>query len=132
MRKSLWMGGVLAVLSVAAILYGQTGGKPPQSTGNPQRAFLDQYCVSCHNVDDNVAGLKLDTINLNRIADNAETWERVVRKLRTGMMPPVSSESPKPPAAPMHTMIGWLENELDRNSKPFLPPSSLHRVNRTE
>jgi len=132
MRKSLWIGSVVATLSVAAFLYGRTGAKTPQTISNPQRAFLDQYCVTCHNVDDNVAELKLDSINLNRVADNAETWEKVVRKLRTGMMPPVSSGSPKPPATSLRTMIGWLENELDRNSKPFLPPSTLHRVNRTE
>jgi mono/diheme cytochrome c family protein len=144
MRKSLWMGGAIAILSVAAFLYGQGGAKPqparpPAGTASParpvtneQRAFLDQYCVNCHNVDDDVAGLKLDTINLTRISENAETWEKVVRKLRTGMMPPVSSGSPKPPTTSTHAMISWLENELDRNAKPFLPPSSLHRVNRTE
>jgi len=131
MKKNLWLAGGVAFVFAAAILFGQTAARP-QPAANEQRAFLDRYCVSCHNVDDNVGGLKLDTINLNRIADNAETWEKVVRKLRTGMMPPVSSGSPKPPAAAMHAMIGWLENELDRNAKPFLPPSNLHRVNRTE
>jgi len=58
---------------------------------SPQRAMLDQYCVNCHNVDDRVAGLTLDTMNLDRIPEGAETWEKVVMKLRGGMMPPLGS-----------------------------------------
>jgi hypothetical protein len=131
MKKSLWMVGGAASLFAAAIFLGQAARNPQPAAGE-QRAFLDRYCVNCHNGDDNVAELKLDKINLTRIADSAETWEKVVRKLRTGMMPPVSSGSPKPPAAALHAMIGWLENELDRNAKPYIPPSTLHRVNRTE
>ncbi len=128
MKKMLWMGGTIAALSVAVIL----NGARTQVSANTQRSFLDQYCVNCHNVNDNIAGLKLDTISLNRIADNPEVWEKIVRKLRTGMMPPVSGGSSKPPAPALHAMINWLETELDRNAKPSVPPSALHRVNRTE
>ncbi|HLQ76410.1 MAG TPA: DUF1592 domain-containing protein [Terriglobia bacterium] len=131
MKNSVRIVGCLAIIPIAAILYGQTAAKP-QPASNAQRAFLNQYCGNCHNDDDKVAGLSFDAVNLNRVADNTETWEKVVRKLRTGMMPPVSSGSRKPSATELHAMIGWLENELDRSAKPFIPPSSLHRVNRTE
>ena len=50
------------------------------------RAFLNQYCVTCHNEKAKVAGLMLDKLDIDRAGDNAETWEKVVRKLRTGML----------------------------------------------
>jgi mono/diheme cytochrome c family protein len=57
-----------------------------------QRALLDQYCVGCHNQKAKTGGLALDNLDLSNPADNAETLERVIRKLRAGMMPPPSDE----------------------------------------
>ena len=58
-----------------------------------QRAVLDQYCVTCHNQKLKTAGLMLDKLDLAHVGDNAEQWEKVVRKLRAGMMPPAGSAS---------------------------------------
>jgi hypothetical protein len=97
-----------------------------------QRAVLDQYCVTCHNQKLKTGGLMLDKLDLARIADNAETWENVVRKLRAGMMPPLGLPRPNPAAFEALTVT--LESELDRAAaaKPHLPAPGVHRANRSE
>jgi hypothetical protein len=95
-----------------------------------QRALLDQYCVSCHNERQKSAGLALDKLDLSRVSDNRELWEKVVHKVRAGMQPP--SGKPRPEAATLEAFVVWLENELDRGAALHLPPPGLHRVNRVE
>ena len=103
-----------------------------QQSPSPQRALLDQYCVVCHNQRAKTAGLMLDKMDLNHIPEGAETWEKVVRKLRGGMMPPVGMPRPDKPA--MDGFVSWLETSLDRaaaaNPNPGRDP--LHRLNRAE
>src|ERR1700691_3719105 len=63
-----------------------------------QRALLDKYCVTCHNSKTKIAGLMLDTANLSNVGsnvgNNAETLEKVIKKLRTGAMPPLGMPKP--------------------------------------
>ena len=59
-----------------------------------ERALLNQYCVTCHNQKLKTADLELDKLDTAHVADHAEKWELVVRKLRSGMMPP--SGMPRP------------------------------------
>src|SRR5207249_4599919 len=105
---------------------------PAPSAASAQRALLKQYCFTCHNERLKTAGLTLESIDLENIAHNAETWEKVVRKLRTGTMPPVGVR--RPDEAGYEALIGWLETELDRaeaaQSNPGRP--LIHRLNRTE
>src|SRR6476660_1163048 len=89
---------LLSAAMIAALLgSGQAAGPQPPasdaagSSSAKQRAALDQYCVTCHNSRLKTGGLALDTIDVARIRDHAETWEKVVRKLRAGMMPPAGS-----------------------------------------
>src|SRR5439155_24936129 len=87
-----------------------------------QRALLDRYCVGCHNQRAKAAGqeparkLTLDDLDIARISDHAGEWERVVRKLRAGMMPPAGAR--RPDKATYTGFITWLENELDRGAAP--------------
>lgn len=74
--------------------------------------------------------LTLDDLDLFRVRDQAVKWERVVRKLRAGMMPPPGMR--RPDAATFEAMIVWLENELDRTAVTHLPPPGIHRLNRRE
>ena len=60
-----------------------------------QRAVLDQYCVTCHNQKLKTAGLMLDKLDLAQVGEHAEQWEKVVRKLRAGMMPPAGLPRPE-------------------------------------
>src|SRR5262245_49938949 len=104
----------------------------PQSPASDHRAVLDQYCFTCHNQRSKTAGLALDTMDLSSIGRDAETWEKVVRKLRSGMMPPQGS--PRPDDATRSSLVTWLTTELDQaaaaNPNPGRP--LLPRLNRTQ
>ena len=105
------------------------------SQSNPiaeSRAVIDRYCVACHNQQTRTAGLALDAMDLARVGDDAETWEKAVRKLRVGMMPPRGA--PRPDDSERSRLIGWLETELDRawEADPNPGQPLLARLNRTE
>jgi cytochrome c551/c552 len=119
--------GVLAVLS-SALCSGQTT-KPPATS---PRAIVDQYCVTCHNSRLKTGGLALDKVDIAQVANNAEIWEKVVRKIRAGVMPPPGLPRPEP--ARFETLVSSLEADLDRAAagKPNLVAPGVHRVNRTE
>jgi mono/diheme cytochrome c family protein len=95
-----------------------------------ERALLDQYCVTCHNQRLKTAGLTLDQLDVARMHDHPEVWEKVVRKLRAGVMPPSGMKRPDP--AVMDSMIKFMEKELDQDAVPNLTPPGMHRLNRTE
>ena len=95
-----------------------------------QRALLDRYCVVCHNAKLKTADLLLDQLDLAHLGDHKEIGEKVVRKLRAGMMPPAGM--PRPDRAVLDGLITWMETELDRSAVTYLPPPGLHRLNRTE
>ena len=59
-----------------------------QGSGDSPRAVLEQYCFACHNDRARTGGLALDVLDLTQVSDDAHVWEEVVRKLRTGAMPP--------------------------------------------
>ena len=122
-------GGVLALFS-ATFAFQQAG--PATEPSVEPRAMLDKYCVTCHNQRLRTASLTLDTMNLDRVGDNAETWEKVLRKLHGGMMPPQGM--PRPDDATVTKFTGWLETSLDRAAASHPEPgrSTLHRLNRTE
>jgi mono/diheme cytochrome c family protein len=137
MRKRFLVVWVAASLAVAAIIYGQTTPTPAAiPSAVAERAILDQYCVVCHNLKAKAAGMEparqltLDNLDVANVAQDPEKWERVVRKLRAGMMPP--SGMPRPNAAKYEAVIAWLEGELDRHAAAHFPPPGLHRLNRTE
>ena len=97
-----------------------------------QRALVDRYCVTCHNDRLKTGGLALDTLDLTDVGADAERWEAVVQKLRSGMMPPPRRPRPEP-----EEYLGfrhWLEAELNRagaaNPDPGRVPT--HRLNRAE
>src|SRR5215475_1310633 len=83
MKKLLIPGGIFLIS--AGLAFGQ----------NTPRALLDQYCVTCHNDCAKTGGLTLENIDPAHVAQNAETWEKVVRKLRAGMMPPQGMQRPE-------------------------------------
>ena len=102
------------------------------SAPNPQQALMNQYCAGCHNQDDLAGGMALDTMDFEKVGKDAAVWERVVRKVRTGMMPP--SGQPRPSRAVLDAFAAELENRLDKAAaaNPNLASPALHRLNRTE
>ena len=83
----------------------------PASSEKP-RALLDRYCVTCHNDRVKTANLSLQGLDLTKAAEQAEVWEKVIRKLRAGVMPP--PDIPRPPLPDYEALRDWLENEIDR------------------
>src|SRR5215470_2239379 len=98
-----------------------------------QRAILDQYCVTCHNDKIKRANLTLEKLDLTTVGDNPELWEKVIRKLRAGVMPPPGMR--RPPLNEYEGLRDWLETEIDRKAaERGTNPGYvvLHRLNRTE
>src|SRR5947209_6109257 len=115
--------GCIAMMLLGMAVHGQI------PSASAERALLDQYCVVCHNQRLKTAGLMLDQLDLAQVGEKAQTWEKVVRKIRAGMMPPAGMRRPDP--ATYEAMTAWLENELDRTAVTHLPPPGIHRLNRT-
>ena len=96
------------------------------------QAVMKQYCITCHNAKLKTGGLALDKLDLNRVAPDAETWEKVSRKLRAGMMPPAGAL--RPDRATLDKLAGTVEDALDRAAADHPNPgrAPLHRMNRGE
>ena len=107
----------LTFLAAGSCLAQQPAARSPSlaSLAAPQ-AFLQQHCIECHNSTDQsaaalFAGLFFDKLDVGDVAADPETWEKVVRKLGAGMMPPASEE--RPDAARQAAFLSYLETELD-------------------
>ena len=138
---------ILAVIGLAFAGAGAAAGQPaaearpggtPAATAPtpaspaPARALLDQYCVTCHNDKLKTAGLTLDHVDLGNAKAHAEVLEKVVRKLRSGQMPPEGR--PRPEQASADAVAAALERELDRVAAGAPNPGRVasHRLNRAE
>jgi hypothetical protein len=104
----------------------------PQGLTAESRATLTQYCFTCHNQRSKTGGLSLEGLDLSAIGRDAEIWEKVVSKLRAGMMPPQGAN--RPDDATRGSLVSFLTTELDRHAaanpnpgRPLLP-----RLNRTQ
>src|SRR4029434_6606715 len=137
MPQRVLIGAFLVFLAVAAV----SGQVPQPSTSAPrgatvdkqnaaQRAVLDKYCVGCHNARLKTGGLALGQLGPSQLADHAEIAEKVVLKLRAGMMPP--PQSPRPDRTTRDGLITWMEGELDKHAVTSLAAPGIHRLNRTE
>ena len=128
---------LLVVAASALVLVAAVSAQAPQparavpSAGAAgQRAVVDKYCVGCHNARVKSGGLALDELDLSQLRAHADVAEKVILKLRSGMMPP--PRMPRPDRATLDGLITWVETELDRNGGPNLPAPGIHRLNRTE
>ncbi len=133
MRRFVFcMPAVVALFSYSATVRPQPQAPVPAAGVAGQRAVIDQYCVGCHNQRARTGGLALDGADLALVGQNAELWEKVVRKLRAGLMPPSGSRRPDP--ARHEALTAFLENELDRSAagRPNPGAMGIHRLNRTE
>ncbi len=100
---------------------------------HPDKAVLSQYCFTCHNAQRKAGGLVLENKDPNKIGPDAETWEKVVRKLRMGAMPPPGR--PRPDSQTTDTFVAALEGQLDHEAVLHPNPGrtqALHRLNRAE
>ncbi|MDP6582433.1 MAG: DUF1595 domain-containing protein, partial [Vicinamibacterales bacterium] len=128
---------ITALTSLVVLLCGQgdVSAQAPSATppAASSRALLDQYCVTCHSDRLETAGLSLEQLDTADVHEGAEVWEKVIRKLRTGSMPP--STRPQPPADERGSLVTWLETALDQAAQANPNPGrteTLRRLNRTE
>jgi len=95
-----------------------------------QANLLDEYCTKCHNLDDYAGGIDLEGLGPDNIHIDAEVGEKVIKRLRAGMMPPVGE--PRPDVATMQAMATALEAGIDTNASVVPGRPGLHRLNRVE
>jgi mono/diheme cytochrome c family protein len=128
---SAGLAGIVVTLTFfPSGLSAQAPAGPPPS---PQRQVLDRYCAACHNENLKTAGLNLVQADLSKPGAYPELWEKVVRKVRTGVMPPANMAQPS--EAERLTLLTFLETSLDAASAAGPNPGrteTLRRLNRTE
>ena len=121
---------VLAAFIVSGFIAAQpgTGQTRPDAS-----ALLTQYCVVCHDNAKRTAGVTLQGLDLSKTGDNAAVLEKVLRKVKTGQMPPAGM--PGPDAARRAAFGKWLEASLDTEAAAHPNPgrpAAVHRLNRAE
>jgi mono/diheme cytochrome c family protein len=135
---------LLAFLCLAVLLLAQSArislqaaAQQPKTTDSAiaqNRAMLDKYCVTCHNQRLKTAALVLDNTNVDLAhpSASAEVWEKVIRKVRAEMMPPVGA--PRPEKSELDTLAAYLETSIDKAAAASPNPGRtvLHRHNRAE
>ncbi len=152
-RRSGWLAGIAVVAGLGAGGLADAGpsqapkpGAVPSAAqaGAPDRAseiaghsaLLRRYCLTCHtqrSMERGTVPVELESADLESVPDQAEIWEKVIRKVRTGTMPPLGR--PRPDAAAADRLAAWLEIEIDRAAAASPNPGRtvpLHRLNRTE
>jgi hypothetical protein len=122
-----WFG-----VALAGVGWLRSTNQEPSSPAPPHRALINRYCVTCHNEKLRTAELLLDKVDAEKVGEGAAVWEKVVRKLRTGAMPPVGM--PRPDKTTYDSFATYLETELDRAAaaKPNPGRPVVHRLNRSE
>jgi mono/diheme cytochrome c family protein len=134
MKRLIFIGGFLLVVVAASGPHAQIRPEvrlKPDTTSDDQ-ALVDKYCVTCHNARTLSGNLSLAGLDAAKPADHPEIFEKVIRKVRAGLMPPAGM--PRPERATLDGFAGSLESKLDRAAalKPNPGSHLLHRMNRTE
>lgn len=105
---------------------------PDAVRASSPQALLDQHCAACHNDGDATANISVQSLDESGVGAAAAVWEKILRKVSAGEMPPPGIPGPTPAAA--ETFTAWLEDALDRaaeaNPNPGRP--AVHRLNRAE
>jgi hypothetical protein len=114
---------IAALLAVAPVSFG--------AVPTEHAALIRQYCAGCHNDRNRTSGISFTSSGLDDVPADAQMWERVIRKLRAGAMPPLGT--PRPDRKAIESLVSYLENSIDSADIPHNPgPAGLRRLNRTE
>src|SRR5215510_8723631 len=133
-KRFLRLGALLVLIITASApspTTAQTTQDPAPSGPDQHRAMLSTYCFTCHNTRAKIGGLALDGLDLQAAAENAQIWEKALRKLRGRLMPPPGN--PQPPQKDVDSFVAWMENTLDASAKgPKAGYVPIQRLNRSE
>ena len=132
----MWVAGTASLASQG----GRSVQAPPVPASEHDlaelRGTIDRYCVGCHNerveTTATASGVVLDAVDFDRIVEDGAVWEKVIRKLRAGAMPPAGM--PRPDAATLDALATFLERRLDEAAARHPDPGRRgpHRLNRAE
>ena len=130
--RCAYVGALLLLISAPTLLQTAAAQTAPTAGGpDPHRAVLTTYCVTCHNARLKTGGIAFDTLSLQSAPDDAQIWEKALRKLRGHLMPPPGA--PQPPQKDVDSFVAWMENTLDTHPKgPRAGHVPIERLNRTE
>src|SRR5690349_6523456 len=139
-RWTLWAVACGAALITQSALRSQSPAPQTSKSStaqapapSAQAALVNQYCVGCHDDRAQTGGISLQNADFTHIGDKPQIWEKVVRKLRAGVMPPPGVR--RPDLESYERLTVWLENELDRGASGKVRPGAvgaIHRLNRIE
>ena len=98
-----------------------------------QNALVREYCSGCHNDNVKSGGMTLTTLELAHLDRNPELAEKVIRKLKTGLMPP-STVTKRPDGETVKAFVTTLETQMDKLAALRPNPGSrpFQRLTRTE
>src|SRR5436190_21431806 len=121
----------VASLALAGYFFVPLTTAAQSTSATDQGAVVNKYCVTCHN-ERKTAGLMLDRANIADPSATADVWEKAIRKMRVGMMPP--QNAPHPDAQTQTSLISYLTTALDRAGLQHPNPGRplVHRLNRAE
>jgi hypothetical protein len=136
MKQLISLSALLVLTAFMAVMQTSAAQQADQ-----HRAMVTTYCVTCHNTRLKTGGLVLDggvldRLNAQSAADDAQVWEKALRKLRGHQMPPPGS--PQPPQKDVESFVAWMETTLDsaaadsHNKGPKAGYVPIQRLNRTE
>ena len=125
---------VLVVVGLAGVIAGGVLPRPAAAQGAPStHPLFGRYCVSCHSDRLMTGGLTLEQVDVGEVGANAEVLEKVIRKLRDGLMPPEGR--PRPDAVVVDDFVTRLETSLDASAASSAASAgwvASRRLNRTE
>ena len=142
MKTGLILGAIALIASIGVSADPQGTSDQPRPEGRalqasstaavPDAALVQKYCLTCHSARVKTGGLALEGMNPAEAAAHSDVWEKVVMKLRGGMMPPQGM--PRPDEATLEAFAVSLEQTLDRGAQGAIKPGykPVHRLNRTE
>jgi hypothetical protein len=129
-RVSAGLVGITITMALAISSAQAAASRTPEA----HWAMVSKYCVECHNTTDWAGQLALDTIDHDEAAipAEAETWERVVRRMRGRLMPPPGE--PRPANEELDSFVQWIESRIDTAAAAHVEPGYVppHRLNRRE
>jgi hypothetical protein len=105
---------------------------PAPLTPQAQQALVGRYCATCHSDRAKAGGLTLAGFDPAKHAENGELTEKIIKKLRAGMMPPAGAS--RPDASSMTAMVTALESAMDAEAAASPKPGwrPFQRLNRAE
>ena len=133
-KRRLQLGCLLLFVLIATFFISSERQPAQAVTANisAYQALLEEHCAGCHNQKAKTADISVEGLDFNNVSKHAAVWEKVLRKVRTGQMPPAGM--PQPDAGTVTSFVSWLESSLDKAAAAAPNPGrpTVHRLNRAE